>query len=211
MGGRRIEPMTVGAEPQGLDGKSIILFDGTDWSPWHDGQGDPSDWQPQGDGSVKVGSRNAVSDRSFGDFQLHVEFLCPEIEGASGQAKANSGVYLHGRYEVQILDSYGLSPSDSRCGGIYGKAAPACNAALPAGFWQAYDIFFRAPRLGEDGAVIEKPRLTVLHNGVMIHNAIELDAPTPGGLGEDTPAKGPIMLQAHGDPVLFRNIWIRPG
>lgn len=210
LAGVRVDPMTLGAGPQGLDSKALVLFDGKEWIRWRTTGGEESTWQVQEDGSVKVGGGDAMTERSFGDFQLHLEFLCPEIKGATGQAKANSGVYLHGRYEVQILDSYGLSPSDDRCGGIYSKAVPTTNAALPAGRWQSYDIFFRAPRFGEDGKVTERPRVTVLHNGVLIHNNVELDGTTPGGIATDMVPKGPIMLQDHGDPVRYRNIWIRP-
>lgn len=201
--------MTLGAAPQGLDTRTIVLYGDRDWSAWRTPQGDPSIWKVQEDGSVQVAAEHAISERSFRDFQLHLEFLCPEILGATGQARANSGVYLHGRYEIQILDSYGLPATDDRCGGIYSQAAPLVNAVLPADRWQTYDIIFRAPRLAEDGTLLEKPRVTVLHNGVMIHNNVEIDSPTPGGLGEDMPLTGPIMLQCHGDPVRFRNIWIR--
>lgn len=207
--GKRVESMTLGAKPPGMDGKSVTLFDGSGWAAWVDRKGAASEWPVQEDGAVRASGGDAVTKRSFGDFQLHLEFLCPEIKGATGQSKSNSGVYLQGRYELQVLDSYGLAPADNRCGGVYGKAAPLVNAALPPGYWQTYDIAFRAARLDPQGRVIEKPRVTVIQNGLLIHNNLELDAPTAGGLGEDTVASGPILLQFHGDPVLFRNIWVR--
>jgi hypothetical protein len=205
-------------QPPMIDSKAVILFDGTRWSGWTMRDGSPSPWQVQPDGSVMVvhpatlredQSSDSITTREFGDHQLHIEFLCPVTEGKEGQARSNSGVYIHGRYEIQVLDSHGMPPADNLCGGIYKLAAPLVNASKPAGEWQTYDVIFRAPRLESDGSVREKPRITVLHNGVVIHNNVELPGTTAGGIGRTMVRTGPLLLQDHGDPVRFRNIWAR--
>jgi hypothetical protein len=198
----------IAAAPQ-IDSKTIVLFDGKAWTGWVTRDGTPSQWIVQEDGSVLVKSGDAMTQREFGDFQLHVEFLSPRLEGKAGQGRGNSGVYLHGRYEIQVLDSHGDEPASNGCGGLYSIAAPLVNASLPGGQWQTYDIIFRAPRMDEAGKMIEQPRVTVLHNGVVIHNNLAIPRATGGALGTDMPARGPILLQDHGDPVRYRNIWIR--
>jgi hypothetical protein len=202
--------MTMGAKPQGLDGRAITLFNGSNWSQWVDRQGKPSAWEIKPEGAILVKGGDALTTREFGDAQIHLEFRCPNIEGATGQARGNSGVYIQGRYEVQVLDSYGGPPKENGCGGIYGQATPLVNACAPPEFWQTYDIVFRAPRFDDKGAVTEKPRLTVFQNGVVIHNNIELSGPTGGAIAENMVPTGPLLLQDHGDPVMYRNIWIRP-
>ena len=132
------------------------------------------------------------------------------MEGKTGQARANSGVYLHGRYEVQVLDSYGLESKYDDCGAIYEIARPVVNACRKPGLWQTYDIVFRAPRLDAEGKMAEAPRLTVLHNGVAVQSNVTVPRPTRAGIAADMPATGPLMLQDHGNPVRYRNIWIRP-
>ncbi|MCA9286764.1 MAG: DUF1080 domain-containing protein [Phycisphaerales bacterium] len=202
--------MTMSGPPQGIDGKSVSLFDGNFWTDWRQRDGQPSQWMVRPDHSVRVHGGDAVSNGEYGDLQLHLEFKCPKIDGATGQARGNSGVYIQGRYEIQVLDSFGLPPSDSSCGGIYGQHTPLVNAAYPAEVWQTYDIVFRAPRFDEKGEVVEKPRMTVLLNGQVIHNNVELSGPTPGGLDSTMSPTGPILLQDHGDAVEYRNIWVRP-
>jgi hypothetical protein len=204
------------AAPPLDDDRTIVLFDGKNWvGGWKQRDGSASKWELQEDGSVKVAGGvhesnvgDAVSAEEFGDFQLHVEFICPLTQGKEGQAKSNSGVYLHGRYEVQVLDSHGAPPADNLCGGIYKIAPPLVNAAKPAGQWQSYDIVFRAPRFDEQKELTEQPRITVLHNGVVIHNNLSLPRTTGGALGTEMVERGPILLQVHGDPVRYRNIWI---
>ena len=197
------------AAPTALDDRTVVLFDGSSWDGWVQRDGSPSRWIVQDDGSVLVNGGDAITGPDFGDFQLHREFLCPVMEAEAGQARANSGVYLHGRYEVQVLDSYGLPVAGNGCGAIYSIAGPSVNASKPPGTWQTYDIVFRAPRYNEVDALIDPPRVTVLHNGIAIHENLELPRTTPGGTGEFMRTMGPILLQDHGDPIRYRNIWIR--
>ena len=215
-GGRGVAPPPEAWEPPpevagapALQQEKIVLFDGSSWESWRRREGSSSPWSVRDDGSVVVGGGDAVSVRELGDFQLHLEFFCPVMAGQEGQARANSGVYLHGRYEVQVLDSYGRPRTGNGCGALYLTAPPLVNASAPPGTWQTYDIIFRAPRYDADGAPLEPPRVTVLHNGIIIHNNLEILRPTPGALDDDMPRRGPILLQDHGDPVRYRNIWVR--
>jgi hypothetical protein len=141
-------------------------------------------------------------------FRLHLEFRTPFMPSARGQARGNSGVYIQQRYEVQILDSFGLEGVENECGGLYRQQRPDVNMCLPPLAWQTYDIWFTPPRFAEDGATkTANARLTVLHNGVPIHWHREITAKTGGGRPEG-PQPLPINLQDHGNPVAFRNIWI---
>ena len=200
---------TLGAKPSQADDKTAILFDGLSWRGWQRKDGPESQWIVRDDGSVQASGGDAVTNSTFGDFQLHVEFYCPKMSGKQGQARSNSGVYLHGRYEIQVLDSFGDPPTGNGCGALYSIAAPMVNASRPPGMWQTYDIVFRAPRFDGEGEVTELPRLTVLHNGIAIHNNLELPSTTPGGLDRTMVDVGPLLLQFHGDPVRYRNIWLR--
>lgn len=202
---------TLGAKPPmaGIDDKTVILFNGKDWSAFTDIETTkPSGFTVLADGTGVAGGHDTVSKELFGDFQAHVEFMCPPTN-LEGQAKSNSGVYVHGRYEIQVLDSFGMEPKDNLCGGIYKLATPLVSASRPAGEWQTFDITFRAPRFDAAGAVTEKPRITVLHNGIVIHNNVELATVTAGGVDQVMVAEGPLMLQFHGDPVQYRNVWVR--
>ena len=160
--------------------------------------------------AMEVGRKagNTVSKRTFRDHKIHLEFRTPFMPKARGQGRGNSGVYVQGRYEVQVLDSYGLEGRNNECGGIYKVAAPRVNMCAPPLQWQTYDITFRAPRFAPDGAKIEPPRITVLHNGVLIHDGLKV--PTPGGAdARSALAKaGPLLLQDHGNPVRYRNVWV---
>ena len=150
-----------------------------------------------------------TSKEEFGDATIHVEFRCPYQPHDRGQGRGNSGCYVQGRYEVQILDSFGLEGKNNECGGLYSVAAPAVNMALPPLSWQTYDIDFTAPRF-EGEQMVAKPRMTVRHNGVLIHENAEIPKITPGGKAGKEGATGPIHLQNHGNPVRFRNIWVVP-
>jgi hypothetical protein len=200
---------TLGARPPRIDDRTLILFDGTAWSGWQQRDGTPSQWEVQADGSALVRNGDAITTEEVSDFQLHLEFFCPLMANKKGQARANSGVYLHGRYEVQVLDTYGKKPFGGGCGAIYSIAPPLVNASRPPDNWQTYDILFRAPRLDDAGEVIKPAVITVLHNGVVIHNNLELPHATPGGLDKEVVAAGPLLLQDHGDAVRYRNIWMR--
>jgi hypothetical protein len=191
------------------DEKTVMLFDGGSWGEWHDRYGGPSGWVVQADGSVLVGPNDAVTNREFGDFQLHLEFFCPEVPGRTGQGRANSGVYLHGSYEIQVLDSFGDAPLSDGCGALYSLAPPLVNASGPPDTWQTYDVTFRAPRFDAENRVAEPPRVTVLHNGLTIHNNLVIPSVTPGGVDSQMRARGPLLLQDHGDPVRYRNVWVR--
>jgi hypothetical protein len=127
---------------------------------------------------------------------------------ARGQARANSGVYVHGCYEVQVLDSFGLAGKDNECGGIYQQSAPRVNLCYPPLQWQTYDIDFTAARFGPDGQKTANARLTVRHNGAVVQDDLELKRATPGGVAKEGPGPGPLHLQNHGNPVYFRNVWV---
>lgn len=166
---------------------------------------------------VVKGAGGIVTRQQFGSCQLHIEFATPEQVSGSGQARGNSGVFLQGRYEVQILDSYdNFTYPDGQCGALYGRAVPLVNACRPPGQWQTYDIIYHRPIFDPNGRVVRKATFTVLHNGLLIHDHVQLEGGT-GWVGphavteyEPHPDKGPIILQDHGSPVRFRNIWVRP-
>jgi len=193
----------------------IVLFDGSDLAQWTHTDGQPVRWKlVNGAMEVVPGTGSTISKRQFQDFKLHVEFKVPVLpplaEGQDRGNRGNSGVYLQRRYEVQILDSYGVEPESWDCGALYRVKVPDRNASKPAGEWQEYDVAFRAARFegeGADAKKVENARVTVLHNGVLIHDGVELSDKTGAGQPEG-PEPGPILLQDHGNAVQFRNIWI---
>lgn len=188
----------------------ITLFDGTSTAMWTHRDGSPINWIVEdGTLTVKRGAGCIVSTVKYGDAHIHVEWCEPDMPDKTGQEKGNSGVYIHGAYELQVLDSYGIeNPGLGDCGAIYSVFTPRVNACKPAMEWQTYDIFLRAPRFDADGNVTENARVTILQNGVCIQNNIELWRTTPGGIVEEKVAVGPLLLQDHGNPVSFRNVWI---
>ncbi len=189
---------------------AVVLFDGKDLSQWVQvGSDKPAGWKVA-KGYMEVGGGNIRTKQEFMDCQLHIEFWLPSMPDAKGQARANSGVYLQGRYEVQVLDSYGLRSQSNDCGAIYGVAAPLVNACRPPEHWQSYDILFHAPKFDDTGNLVTKPRITVLQNGVLIQENVDVFGTTTAGAPGDPKTAGPVMLQDHGNPVRYRNVWVRP-
>jgi hypothetical protein len=195
---------TLGAErPEG----AIVLFDGKDLSKWETKDGKPNPWKLV-DGAMEAGGGDIWTKQEFGDFKLHLEFMVPVMEGARGQGRGNSGVFLPGNCEeVQILDSYGWETSKGSCGAIYDQKPPDVNASLPPGEWQTYDITCLVPRFDENGNMTQKTILTVYQNGVLIHERFPAKRQTGRRHGDDNRH---ILLQDHGNPVRFRNIWLEP-
>jgi hypothetical protein len=191
---------------------ATVLFDGKSLDGWQSRKGNgPAGWTllPGGVAQVKPGTGDILTKEKFdGHFKLHVEFRVPYMPQAKGQARGNSGVYLQGRYEVQVLDSYGLQSKDDDCGGIYKVARPLVNACKAPTVWQSYDIDFTAP-VCENGKKVAPGRISVLHNGVKIHDNVAITTDnTTAGLGGDPCTPGPIMLQDHGNLVQYRNVWL---
>jgi hypothetical protein len=189
------ESPTLGMEPP--EG-AVVLFDGSSADAFEGGR-------LTDDGLLMQG---VTSKQKFGDCKLHLEFRTPFMPAARGQARGNSGCYLQGRYEVQILDSFGLEGKDNECGGIYSIRSPDQNMCLPPLAWQTYDIDYTAARYDESGNKASNARMTVRHNGVMIHEQVELPHVTTAAPVAEGAEKGPLFLQDHGNPLRFRNTWL---
>ena len=186
---------TLGAKaPEG----AIVLFDGKNTDAWKKGA------KMSEDGLLQAG---VTSKENFDAFHLHIEFRLPFKPFAAGQARGNSGFYAQGRYEVQMLDSFGLDGKDNECGGIYKTAVPQQNMCYPPLTWQTYDIDF-TPAVYAEGKKTANARMTVKHNGVVIHDNVELPNATTASPLKDGPEGGPVYLQNHGNPVVFQNIWL---
>lgn len=202
---KMVDPGPIGGPPS----DAVVLFDGKSLAKWNDGD----KWEIK-EGFAIARETGITTKDEFGDCQLHIEWASPSEVTGEGQGRGNSGIYLMGRYEVQILDSYdNKTYFDGQAASIYKQHPPLVNACRKPGEWQAYDIVFTAPRFDEKGAVKKPAAVTILHNGVVVQNHFEL---LGGTFYERPPAyethgeKGPIHLQFHGNPVRFRNIWIRP-
>ncbi len=168
-------------------------------------------WEPLDSGAMRVRQGSSTTKERFGDIKrLHVEFWLPLEPGNRGQGRANSGVFLNDTYEVQVLDSFGLIETSGDCGSLYSIKRPDVNASLPPETWQTYDIEFRVPRLNADGTVKEGARITVIHNGVKIHDNVEIRRGTADPKAEQKTV-GPIQIQDHGHPIQYRNIWLVKG
>lgn len=204
-----VDPGKVGGPPS----DAIVLFDGKDLSQWEGGPWLVKDGYAVADGKKVWERQGIVTKQAFGDCQLHIEWAAPEeVEGVQ-QERGNSGVFLMGIYEVQILDSYD-NPTyrDGQAGAIYKQHPPLANACRKPGEWQTYDIVFEAPRFDAQGKLTRPAFITVLHNGVLVQNHFEIQGTTAWDQAPQYTAhaaKLPIMLQYHHDPVRFRNIWIR--
>jgi hypothetical protein len=200
-------------ETHALPAGAIALFNGRDLDAWtsYMDEDAKAPWRLV-DGCLEVvpGSGDICTRDSFRDFQLHLEFWLPNMPDAVDQDRANSGVYLLGRYEIQILDSCGRAPTTDTCGAIYHEHPPLFDACASPERWQMLDVAVRAPELDSNGLVVEHARVTVHLNGVLIHNNLSLPGPTEGAMDRYEAQPGPLRLQDHGSPVRFRNIWLLP-
>ncbi len=192
---------------------AIVLFDGTDTDQWTHYKGEAVKWTIVDKAmTVKTGSGDIYSKQKFGDCQLHLEFRIPEKVEGPGQDNGNSGVFLQARYEVQVLGSYDSETyPNGQCGAIYKQSIPLVNASRPKMEWQTYDIIFKAPVFNEDGIKISPAYVTVLHNGILIQNHVEIKGTTEykGWPANIAHGKASIQLQDHGNEVSYRNIWLR--
>lgn len=193
---------------------AIVLFDGSNLEKWLSEDGSPAKWKVEnGYAEVVAHTHNIHTKDSFGDCQLHVEFMEPTPPHGESQERGNSGVFLMNTFEIQVLDSYeNKTYADGQTASVYGQYPPLVNAARPPGQWQSYDIVFHGPRFDSAGKLVRPARVTVFHNGVLVQDNVELSGPTAHGERppyKSGPDKGPLALQDHGNPVRYRNIWLR--
>lgn len=205
------EPVMVSVDP--IPSDAIGLFDGTDLDHWQ-GHNGPAEWiVKNGVMTVNAGTKDIRTKQNFCDVQLHLEWRSPpKVKDKQGQQLANSGVFIQGRYEIQVLDSYqNQTYSNGQAGSVYKQSIPLVNATKPTTQWNTYDIIYTAPRFSGDGQLESKAYVTVLHNGVLIQNHTEIQGPTVFRGQPSYKAHGcaPIYLQDHGDAVSYRNIWVR--
>ena len=193
---------------------AVVLFDGTDLSQWENDSGGAPGWK-LGPGYVEVapGAGDIRTKRPFGDCQLHVEWAAPVPPVGESQERGNSGVYLMSKYEIQVLDSYqNKTYPDGQAAALYGQYPPLVNASRPPGDWQTYDIVFHGPRFDASGKLLRPARVIVFHNGVLVQDDVVLSGPTANKRRPPYaahPDKLPLLLQNHGNPVRYRNVWIR--
>ena len=218
--GSRPQPATVLAgdhprlpAPGAAPSDARILFDGNDLDQWQGRNGVDAAWKIAGDAMQVNGTGDISTIPQFGDVQLHLEFRTPKNLQGDSQGRGNSGVFFLERYEVQILDSW-KNPTypDGQAAALYGQQPPLVNASLPPGEWQSYDIVFLAPRFAKNGSVERPARATVFHNGILVQHDVPFQGPTRHRTlteYEPHPVRAPIRLQDHGNPVEFRNIWVR--
>lgn len=203
-------PSALGQPPK----DAVVLFDGSGLGAWKSPSGGSAKWRIV-DGAMETvpGGGPVETKGTFGDMQLHVEWSAPSPPRGKGQDRGNSGIFLMGQFEIQVLDSYQAETyADGQAGAIYGQYPPLFNASKPPGEWQTYDIAFRRPRFSADGKLLEPARITVLHNGILVQNHEEPIGPTSWLKAlpySDIGGKGPITLQDHDHPVRYRNIWLR--
>jgi hypothetical protein len=193
---------------------AVVLFDGSDLLAWEAEVGGDAGWRVEGGAVTVVPRTGSIRTRQgFGDVQLHIEWRTPAQVRGEGQDRGNSGIYFMQRYELQVLDSYeNQTYSNGQAGSIYKQHIPLVNASRPPGDWQSYDVVFMAPRFASDGTLLRPAYMTVFQNGVLIQNHVELEGPTLY-IGEPEyeahADRLPLLLQDHGNPVSYRNIWAR--
>ena len=203
------EPKIVDPDAKnGAPADAVVLFDGKDLSAWNNAD----NWKVE-DGAMVSGRGDVSSKETFGDCQLHIEWSAPTPVKGNGQGRGNSGVFLMGTYEIQVLDSYdNKTYHDGQAGAIYKQTPPQVNAMRPPGQWNTYDIIWTAPKFEDDGSLKSPAYITAIHNGVLILNHFELKGDTPFNRPphyKKHAERGPIRLQDHGNPVRFRNVWVR--
>jgi len=211
------EPKLVSPGKTSSDAPSdaIVLFNGSNFDKWKSSRSGDVKWKIEGGAMVvQGGTGNIETKEGFGDCQLHIEWRTPAEVKGDGQGRGNSGIFFMGRYELQVLDNYNNKTYvNGQAASIYKQLPPLVNACRPPGEWQTYDVIFTAPRFYENGTVKTQARITVLHNGVLVQNdAVLLGGTQYIGVSnyEKHNDKEPILLQDHGNPTAFRNIWIRP-
>lgn len=192
---------------------AIVLFDGKNLNNWVDAKGKPARWT-LGDEAMTVakGTGDVKTKQTFGDIQLHIEWRTPAKVEGEGQGRGNSGIFFCEMYELQVLDSYNnRTYSNGQAGSIYKQSMPMVNASRPPGEWQSYDVVFIMPKFNQDGTLAAPGRITVFHNGVLIHHNTEIKGTTEyiGKPKVVAHGKGSLRLQDHGNPTSFRNIWVR--
>jgi hypothetical protein len=205
--------ITPGNLPGESPSDALVLFDGKDLSKWTTPDGGPAKWEVK-DGILTVtkGLGLIQTKQTFGDFQLHIEWRAPSVVEGEGQGRGNSGIFLQERYELQVLDSYeSVTYSNGQAASIYKQTMPLVNATRKPGEWQVYDVVYTAPHFGENGTVLSPARVTVLHNGVLVQNNTTIWGSTTfrGMPSYEVHGKSALRLQDHGNPVSYRNIWIR--
>ncbi len=209
-----VPPVVTAGRDGAPPSDAIVLFDGSDLSHWRAADGGEAGWRVEDGAMTVVGGTGDISTRQgFGDVQLHIEWQTPAEIESEDQGRGNSGVYFMERYELQVLDSYeNRTYSNGQAGAIYKQHIPLVNASRAPGEWQSYDVVFMAPRFAADGTVLRPAYMTVFHNGVLIQNHVELRGPTLyiGEPAYESHAdRVPLLLQDHGNPVSYRNIWVR--
>lgn len=199
-------------QPGKAPSDAIVLFDGSNASAWRSGNGGEARWKVE-DGALVAGGGDILTRQEFGDCQLHLEFATPNPPSGIDQGRGNSGVMLFGRYEIQILDCFdNLTYPDGTVGAVYGQMPPMVNPSRPPGQWQTMEILFTRPRFKDDGSLETPGYVTLLLNGVVVQNHTQIIGSVAFravGKYQAHGPKGPILLQDHGNPVRFRNIWVR--
>ena len=203
-------PETAGTPPS----DAVVLFEGKDTSQWQGEHGVPAPWKVE-NGAMISAQTDIITKQEFGDIQLHVEYAEPTPAAGSSQGRGNSGIYLMGLFEIQVLDNFqNLTYPDGQAGAVYSQMPPMANACRPPGEWQTYDIAFTAPRLDAGRHVSTPAYVTVFHNGVLVQNHTAILGPTgPGRLANYDSVhteKGPLKLQFHHNAVRYRSVWLRP-